>query len=161
MCLPGCCEGLCGSVWRVLWEGVGWGGGGGFVCLPSSPWLPAPGCVSGFLKHSFGFPRCTHWARIFKRSWSPGINFKEWIPPAYVAWRAGTITLFLLGPSPHRVTDSLKIPALGWYSETGFHIGMDRNYYSVYGADTIAETKLFISPFLRWSLDLLTQLLGF
>ncbi len=22
---------------------------------------------------------------------------KEWIPPAYVAWRAGTITLFLLG----------------------------------------------------------------
>ncbi len=26
-----------------------------------------------------------------------GIDSKEWIPPAYVAWRAGTITLFLLG----------------------------------------------------------------
>ncbi len=36
-------------------------------------------------------------ARIFKRLWSPGIDSKEWIPPAYVAWRAGTITLFLLG----------------------------------------------------------------
>jgi hypothetical protein len=36
-------------------------------------------------------------ARIFKRLWSPGINSKELIPPAYVAWRAGTITLFLLG----------------------------------------------------------------
>ncbi len=37
------------------------------------------------------------WARIFKRVWGPGIDSKEWIPPAYVAWRAGTITLFLLG----------------------------------------------------------------
>jgi hypothetical protein len=26
-----------------------------------------------------------------------GIDSKERIPPAYVAWRAGTITLFLLG----------------------------------------------------------------
>ncbi len=37
------------------------------------------------------------WARIFKRLWSPGIDSKASIPPAYVAWRAGTITLFLLG----------------------------------------------------------------
>ncbi len=37
------------------------------------------------------------WARIFKRVWGPGIDSKEWILPAYVAWRAGTITLFLLG----------------------------------------------------------------
>jgi hypothetical protein len=37
------------------------------------------------------------WARIFKRLWSPGIDSKKWIPLAYVAWRAGTITLFLLG----------------------------------------------------------------
>ncbi len=29
-------------------------------------------------------------ARICKRLWSPGINFEESIPPAYVAWRAGT-----------------------------------------------------------------------
>ncbi len=35
--------------------------------------------------------------RIFKRLWSPGIDSKEWIPPAYLAWRASTITLFLLG----------------------------------------------------------------
>ncbi len=35
-------------------------------------------------------------ARIFKRLWSPGIDSKASIPPAYVAWRAGTITLLLL-----------------------------------------------------------------
>ena len=29
-------------------------------------------------------------ARIFKRLRSPGIDSKEWIPPVYVAWRAGT-----------------------------------------------------------------------
>ncbi len=42
---------------------------------------------------------CTHVSRagIFERVWGPGIDSKEWIPPAYVAWRAGTITLFLLG----------------------------------------------------------------
>jgi hypothetical protein len=46
------------------------------------------------------FPGSVHifcWACIFKRLWSPGIYSKEWIPAAYVAWRAGTITLFLLG----------------------------------------------------------------
>jgi hypothetical protein len=36
-------------------------------------------------------------ARICKRLWSPGIDSKESIPPAYVAWRASTTTLFLLG----------------------------------------------------------------
>ncbi len=44
-----------------------------------------------------GMPANNSRARIFKRLWSPGIDSKEWIPPAYVAWRAGTITLFLLG----------------------------------------------------------------
>jgi hypothetical protein len=29
-------------------------------------------------------------ARICKRLWSPGINSENSIPPAYVAWRAGT-----------------------------------------------------------------------
>jgi hypothetical protein len=29
-------------------------------------------------------------ARICKRLWSPGIDSEETIPPAYVAWRAGT-----------------------------------------------------------------------
>jgi len=43
----------------------------------------------------FGEGKITR-ACIFKRLWSPGINSKECISPAYVAWRAGTITLFLL-----------------------------------------------------------------
>jgi hypothetical protein len=47
-------------------------------------------------------------ARIFKLLWSPGIDSKEWIPPAYVAWRAGRITLFLRCLAP---IDFLKIPA--------------------------------------------------
>jgi hypothetical protein len=42
---------------------------------------------------------CTR-ARIFKRSWGQGMDSKSSIPPAYVAWRAGTITLFLLGAWP-------------------------------------------------------------
>jgi hypothetical protein len=37
---------------------------------------------------------------IFSHVRSPGIDSKEWIPPTYVAWRAGTITLFLLGSLP-------------------------------------------------------------
>ncbi len=36
-------------------------------------------------------------ARTFKCLWGPGIDAEEWIPPAYVVWRAGTKTLFLLG----------------------------------------------------------------
>jgi hypothetical protein len=32
-----------------------------------------------------------YWARICKRLWSPGIDSENSIPPAYVAWRAGTI----------------------------------------------------------------------
>ncbi len=36
-------------------------------------------------------------ARIFKLLRSPESDIKESIPPASVAWRAGTITLFLLG----------------------------------------------------------------
>ncbi len=42
-------------------------------------------------------PLPVFWARIFKRLWSPGIGSKASIPPAYVAWRAGMIILFLLG----------------------------------------------------------------
>jgi hypothetical protein len=34
---------------------------------------------------------------IFKLLWSPEIDYKESIPLAYEAWRAGTTTLFLLG----------------------------------------------------------------
>ncbi len=39
-------------------------------------------------------------ARIFKLLRGPRIDSKASIPPTYVAWRAGTTTLFL--PSPHR-----------------------------------------------------------
>jgi hypothetical protein len=42
-------------------------------------------------------PPFTFQARIFKLLRSPRIDFKEPIPPAYVAWGAGTTTLFLLG----------------------------------------------------------------
>ncbi len=37
---------------------------------------------------------------IFKLLWSPEIGSEESIPPAYVAWRAGTKTIFLLGSWP-------------------------------------------------------------
>jgi hypothetical protein len=50
------------------------------------------------------------WARIFKRLWSPEIDSKEWIPPAYVAV-AGRYD----NPIPPRYLapiDSLKILAL-------------------------------------------------
>ncbi len=30
-------------------------------------------------------------------------SFKLLIPPVYLAWRAGTTTLFLIDPSPHRL----------------------------------------------------------
>ncbi len=51
----------------------------------------------------------SNWARIFKRLWSPGIDSEEWIPPAYVAWRAydKPIPTQFLAP-----IDCLKIPAL-------------------------------------------------
>ncbi len=37
---------------------------------------------------------------IFKLLRSPGIDSKESIPPAYVAWRVDTTTIFLLGSYP-------------------------------------------------------------
>jgi hypothetical protein len=42
---------------------------------------------------------------IFKLARNPGIDSKVLIPPAYVAWRAGKITLFLVGSqaSPNRL----------------------------------------------------------
>jgi hypothetical protein len=47
-------------------------------------------------------------ARICKRLRSPGIDFKESIPPAYVASRAGTSIGFRAGPP-------------GWESIPGLH----------------------------------------
>ncbi len=44
------------------------------------------------------------WARIFKLVRGPGLETKKSIPPAYVDWRAGTITLFLYSvPSLYRL----------------------------------------------------------
>ena len=40
---------------------------------------------------------------IFKLLKSPGIDSKKSIPPAYVAWRVGKITLFLLGSQPPQI----------------------------------------------------------
>ncbi len=48
-----------------------------------------------------GLRTCTSRGGIFKRLWSPGIDSKEWISPAYVAWRAGIITNSYSVPSPH------------------------------------------------------------
>ncbi len=61
-----------------------------FINSPPSCWLlvsVSPLCLTSQ----------KYWARTFKCLWGPGIDAKEWIPPAYVVWRAGTKTLFLLG----------------------------------------------------------------
>jgi len=50
---------------------------------------------------------------IIKLLKSPGIDSKESIPPANVAWRAGTTILILLGSKPS--IDCSKIPAQGPY----------------------------------------------
>jgi hypothetical protein len=42
-------------------------------------------------------------ARIFKLVRRPEVDSKESIPPAYVAWRASTTTLFLLGSYPPQI----------------------------------------------------------
>ena len=42
--------------------------------------------------------RLTIGAQICKTLESPGINSRDSIPLAFVAWRAGTTALFLIGP---------------------------------------------------------------
>ncbi len=79
--------------------------------LSTSAWIP--------LSWSFIVTvQCTLYilyrARIFKRLWSLGIDSKEWIPPAYVAWRAGTITYSSSVPSPHRLFKSSS-SVNSWY----------------------------------------------
>jgi hypothetical protein len=58
-------------------------------------------------------------ARICKRLWSPGIDSKESIPPACVAWRAGTSNRVVV--TAHRAKNrflgslkGLQIRALRW-----------------------------------------------
>jgi len=74
-------------------------------------------------------------ARIFKRLWSPGIDSKEWIPLAYVAWRAGTITLFL-------PIDFLKIPAQD-YCDFGINKSDARNHGGTWSNRTYVALALF------------------
>ncbi len=65
--------------------------------------------------------------RICIRLRSPGINFEESIPPAYVAWRAGTTNrVFIMGP-----TDWELIPGLlKRFTNTGskVHIAIELNF---------------------------------
>ncbi len=47
-------------------------------------------------------------ARICERLRRPGIDSKEPIPPAYVAWRPGTLTLFVVRPDKlQRLAESI------------------------------------------------------
>ncbi len=66
------------------------------------------GCISGNDNKSLdqngasSIPACGFFIMLcrtqnFKLLRSPVIDSKEWIPPAYVTWRAGTTTLFQLG----------------------------------------------------------------
>ncbi len=64
-----------------------------------------------------------NWARICKRLRSPGIDFKESVPPAYVAWRASTSNRAVV---PNRQSGnrflcsfkSLQILTLVWMEST-------------------------------------------
>jgi hypothetical protein len=56
-------------------------------------------------------PLAEYWARISKRSWSPGIDSKESTQLAYVAWRAGTTNRPVVPPArqaENRFLGSLK-----------------------------------------------------
>ncbi len=65
-------------------------------------WTVFPPPLIWILDVLCAYTYCTLYSKFtkpvfWKLLWSPGINSKEWIRPVYVAWRAGTITLFLLG----------------------------------------------------------------
>ncbi len=81
------------------------------------------------LKQELQKSRAGTWAGIFKPLWSPGIDAKPSIPPAYVAWRAGTIN-----PIPTRCLapkDFLKIPA------------QSRKFKSRYGARIDSRNRVW------------------
>ncbi len=73
---------------------VGGGGGRGAESYDHKKAWPS---INQSILSDLTIKRSSYWAGIFKRVWGPGIDSKEWILPAYVAWRAGTITLFLPG----------------------------------------------------------------
>ncbi len=80
-----------------------------------------------------------HTAKLLR---SPGIDSKESISSAYEAWRAGTTTLFLLGPQPpqivlklqhrlHRLLKRLQIRSLGsrlTYTISGMSFTNNRSF---------------------------------
>ncbi len=130
---PRFCRTLWGGCWR-MW--VGWRPLRPFPrCAappwrqPSHTWRPSPGYRPltttarcrfeprlihirslAFFNRSVPFVRIfLIWALIWKLIRSPGIDSKKSIPPAYVARRAGTTTLFLLVPSPHRLFKNLAL----------------------------------------------------
>ncbi len=78
-------------------------------------------------------------ARIYTRLRSPGIDSKESIPPAYVAWRARQIGLSFRPTRLHRLAES--IPRIdSWTPETFTKSGSDEpvqpeagmEWYSMY-----------------------------
>ncbi len=75
----------------------------GFQAL-ASEW---PGWLDGKRRTKPNFYRAEPWARIFKRLRCPRIDSKASILPAYVAWRAGTITLFVAPARLQRLAESI------------------------------------------------------
>jgi hypothetical protein len=41
--------------------------------------------------------------------WAPELTPEKEVPPAYIAWRAGTITLFLLGSKPPKTFKKFQL----------------------------------------------------
>jgi hypothetical protein len=82
-------------------------------------------------------------ARICKRSWSPGINSDGPVPPAYVAWRAGTTNRVVVQArhAGNRFLGSLKglqIRAL-ILSLRNEMLNLFRNYTADFGSDFCPE----------------------
>ncbi len=82
----------------------------------------------------------SHRVRIYKRFRSPGIDSKELMPPAYVAWRAGTITLFhylsywpaRLKRLKNRFLGPLSVYKFGLWSTDSTPSGEDQHWTTCY-----------------------------
>ena len=109
-----------GKLYAEEERGGGWGGQDVeaplrdfWLTVTALSWVPHP--------HSWlCLQRQCSRARIFKCLWGPGIDYKEWIPPAYVArtrifkclWSPGIDSKELIPPQFLAPIDYLKIPAL-------------------------------------------------
>ncbi len=88
---------------------------GRFCSLWLLPVRPPMTCMTSIQRDIFLeriFCRISDRTGIFKRLWSPGIDSKEWIPAAYVAWRAYSSSV----PSPHRL---FKNSSSGYFVSIG------------------------------------------